>query len=50
MSCHPGRYCATTMNYAAIKPAEQWTWGSVAMALLLVLLIGLWYFRAWHRR
>jgi hypothetical protein len=38
------------MNYAAIKAAEQWTLGSVAMALLLVMLIVLWYFRSWRRR
>jgi hypothetical protein len=38
------------MNYAAIKAAEQWTLGSVAMALLLVVLIVLWYFRSWRRR
>jgi hypothetical protein len=38
------------MNYAAIKAAEQWTLGSVAMALLLVMLIVLWYIRSWRRR
>jgi hypothetical protein len=38
------------MNYAAIKAAEQWTLGSVAMALLLVMLTVLWYFRSWRRR
>lgn len=38
------------MNYAAIKAAEQWTLGSVAMALLLVVLTVLWYFRSWRRR
>jgi len=38
------------MNYAAIKAAEQWTLGSVVMALLLVMLIVLWYFRSWRRR
>lgn len=34
------------MHYAAIKVAEQWTVGSVAMALLLVALAVLWYLRA----
>lgn len=38
------------MNYAAIKAAEQWTLGSVAMALLLVTLTVLWYYRSWRRR
>ena len=37
------------MNYAAIKAAEQWTLGSVAMALLLVTLTVLWYYRSWRR-
>jgi hypothetical protein len=34
------------MHYSAIKAAEQWTVGSVAMTLLLVALGVLWYLRA----
>jgi len=37
------------MNFAAIKAAEQWSLGSVALALLVVVLTILWFLRNGRR-
>ena len=39
MSCHPGRYCATAMIYAAIREAEPWTPFSVIAGILMLAAI-----------